>query len=77
MCGTGTIEDVCIQREVETHYFGEEKLKMEFVHIELKRDTWSKPVKHVKNPEEAVDVIKKILIEKCYFLFSLRDQVKS
>ena len=48
MCGTGTIEDVCIQREVETHYFGEEKLKMEFVHIELKRDTWSKPVKHEK-----------------------------
>lgn len=61
MCGTGTIEDVCIQREVETHYFGEEKLKMEFVHIELKRDTWSKPVKHVKNPEEAVDVIKKMI----------------
>lgn len=34
-------------------------LKMEFVHVELKRDTWSKPAKYVKSSEEAVTEIKK------------------
>ena len=36
-------------------------LKMEFVHVELKRDTWSKPAKYVKSPEEAVSEIKKMI----------------
>lgn len=36
-------------------------LKMDFVHVELKRDTWSKPIKHVTEPEEAVTEIKKMI----------------
>lgn len=34
---------------------------MEFVHVELKRDTWSKPAKYVKSSEEAVTEIKKMI----------------
>lgn len=34
---------------------------MDFVHVELKRDTWSKPAKYVTSPEEAVTEIKKMI----------------
>lgn len=37
---------------------------MDFVHVELKRDTWLKPEKTVSSPKEAVDVIKELIKDR-------------
>lgn len=34
---------------------------MDFVHIELKRDTWIQPVMKIQTPEEAVDAVQKLI----------------
>lgn len=34
-------------------------LEMDFVHVELKRDTWSKPAKYISSLEDAVTEIQK------------------
>lgn len=34
---------------------------MEFVHVELKRDTWMGPDRKVKNPEDAIKEVKRLI----------------
>lgn len=34
---------------------------MEFVHVELKRDTWFKPHKKIQNKEEAIEFVKQMI----------------
>ena len=34
---------------------------MDFVHIELKRDTWIQPVMKIQTPAEAVDAVEKLI----------------
>ena len=37
---------------------------MEFVHTELKRDTWFQPAREIRNPKEAVIFVKELIANR-------------